>query len=60
LRDARRELVRLADGVTMVFAIDAECPGTTLMTASLDQAALRGVLGRIRDLNLSVLSVARV
>ena len=39
---------------------DSEHAGTTVLTASLDQAALRGVLNRIWDLNLTLLSVSRV
>jgi hypothetical protein len=38
---------------------DPDAVGTTVVTASLDQAGLRGVLNRLWDLNLTLLSVRR-
>ena len=42
----------------MTFEHNHDGDVTTVLTASLDQAALRGVLPRIWDLNLTVLSVS--
>jgi hypothetical protein len=47
------------DGVTIAFGGHSDGRGTTVLTASLDQAALRGVVNRIWDLNLTLLSVSR-
>ena len=45
------------DGMTLAHADD----GTTVLTGpALDQAALHGVLGKVRDLGLPLLMVARL
>ena len=45
------------DGMTLAHADD----GTTVLTGpALDQAALHGVLGKVRDLGLPLLTVARL
>jgi hypothetical protein len=45
------------DGMQITLTPDGE---TTLRGAVADQAALHGLLARIRDLNLTLLSVKRV
>jgi len=48
---------RWAEGLTLVRSSD----GTTTLTVPLaDQAALHGLLNRIRDLNVPIVSVRRV
>lgn len=48
------------EGLNMTLERDGQGePVTTLTTAVVDQAALRGILARIWDLNLAVLSVTR-
>ena len=43
------------------LALTRENDGTTMLTGQLaDQAALHGVLNKIRDLNLPIVSVRRV
>jgi len=43
------------------FDISSQDQGETLLSGNVvDQAALHGVLGKIRDLGLSLISVARV
>ncbi len=49
------------DGMTLTFENrDDESPVTTLTGAVVDQAALHGLLSRISDLNLTLISVAHV
>lgn len=49
------------EGMTVVHGVDeAGDPVTTLCGSLADQAALRGLLSRIWDLNLTLLSVTRV
>ncbi len=45
-------------GITMTFEPEPGDFGTTILTGSLDQAALRGLLCHLWDLNLTVVSVA--
>ena len=45
------------DGMQLNFTPDGE---TTLSGALVDQAALHGLLARIRDLNLTLISVIRI
>ncbi len=46
------------NGATMAFEGEEDGRGITVLTAPLDQAGLRGLLTRIWDLNLTVVSVA--
>jgi hypothetical protein len=47
--------------MTLTFEISADgSPVTTLTGAVADQAALHGLLSRISDLNLTLISVTRV
>lgn len=49
------------EGLTTGLTIVLEAGGTTLLTASLaDQSALHGVLRKVRDLGMPLLSVERV
>ncbi len=48
------------DGLALTVEGDVGAPVTTLTGALADQAALRGVLTRLWNLNLSVISVVRV
>jgi len=49
------------DGMTITFTKDSNLgPLTTLMGAVADQSALRGILTRIWNLNLTLISVARL
>jgi hypothetical protein len=48
---------------SMIVALEksTDCPTTTTLTGALaDQAALRGMLCRIWDLNLTIVSVRRI
>jgi hypothetical protein len=45
------------NGVTMTYGAEPGGQGTTILTGDLDQAALRGLLTRLWDLNVSVISV---
>jgi hypothetical protein len=47
------------DGLTMAFEHDSSGQWTTVLTVGVDQSALRGVLNRMWDLNLTLLSVRR-
>ena len=44
-------------GVTMTFEPEPRGPGLSILTGSLDQSALRGLLCHLWDLNLTVVSV---
>jgi hypothetical protein len=48
------------DGVAMAYEGRPADLGVTILTGSFDQAALRGLLTWLWDLNLSVLSVSRL
>jgi hypothetical protein len=45
------------DNVTMTFQSEADALGVTVLRGVFDQAALRGVLSHLWDLNLTVLAV---
>lgn len=45
------------DRVTMTFEPEAEGLGVTTLTGHFDQAALRGLLSSLWDMNLTVLGV---
>lgn len=45
-------------GLTVI--IESENPPITILTGSIDQATLRGVLNRVWDLNLSLISVVPI
>lgn len=46
----------MVDGMTLITHSD----GTTVLEGPVDQAALHGLLTKLRDLGLPLLSVARV
>ena len=49
------------DGMTLAFENEGDgSPVTTLTGAVVDQAALHGLLSRISDLNLTLISVTHV
>jgi hypothetical protein len=49
------------DGMTLIYeSTEDDSPITTLTGPVVDQAALRGFLTRIWDLNLALISVTRV
>lgn len=49
------------EGMKMTIGYDKECQPITTFTGHLaDQAALHGVLAKIRDMNLPLISVSRV
>ena len=49
------------DGLATIVSPTSDLgPTTTLVLPSVDQAALRGVLGKLWDLNLTLISVQRV
>jgi hypothetical protein len=48
------------NGVTMAFENDARGGGITVLTGHFDQAALRGLLSRLWDLNLTVERIVHV
>jgi len=49
------------EGMAMVFGFDEDGRPITTLTGHLaDQAALHGVLAKIRDMNLPLISVSRV
>ena len=53
--------IRWFEGMTVTFEGEGhDSPTTTLIGAVPDQAALRGILNRIWDLNLTLVSVTRV
>lgn len=41
----------------LTVVVESENPPITILTGSIDQAALRGVLNRVWDLNLRLISV---
>jgi len=45
-------------GLTVV--VESQDPPATILTGSIDQAGLRGILNKIWDLNLSLISVVPV
>ena len=47
------------DRVTMTFEPEPDDIGVTVLTGHFDQAALRGLLSYVWDMNLTVLSVDR-
>jgi hypothetical protein len=47
-------------GLAIVVGEGVENPPITTLTGSVDQAALRGILNRLWDLNLALISVAPV
>jgi hypothetical protein len=55
-------MAKLFDGYKVVCVMNRECsnPQTILTGLAKDQAALHGVLMRIRDLGLPLISVNRV
>ena len=50
---------RWFEGMTMTFGHTDDGTPVTTLTSAVDQAALRGILSRIWDLNLTLLSVTR-
>jgi hypothetical protein len=49
------------DGLSLTFTYSSDqLPATTLTGAMADQAALRGILCQLWDLNLTVVSVRRI
>jgi len=46
-------------GITCAFEAEPEGLGITVLTGSFDQAALRALLARLWDFNLTVLGVVR-
>jgi hypothetical protein len=49
------------EGMTIVYAgAEDDAPITVLTGPAVDQAALRGLLNKIWDLNLTLLSVTRI
>ena len=47
-------------GLTIIVEDESEGSVITTMTGTVDQSALRGILTRIWDLNLTLVSVTRV
>jgi hypothetical protein len=48
------------DGMTLTFENENGSPVTALTGAVADQAALHGLLSKISDLNLTLISVAQI
>ena len=44
-------------GLTVVGAGEGDSPPETILTGAIDQAALRGILNKIWDLNLTLISI---
>jgi len=47
-------------GMAVKFENEGDVPPMTTLTGVVDQSALHGILARIRDLNLKLVSVARI
>ena len=47
-------------GLTVVVGDERENPPVTTLTGLIDQAALRGILNKIWDLNLTLISVVSI
>jgi hypothetical protein len=47
-------------GLTVIVGAESETPPVTTLTGSMDQATLRGILNKIWDLNLTLISVAPI
>jgi hypothetical protein len=48
-------------GFTLAFGLGGECQSITTLTGAVsDQATLRGILTRIWDLNLTLISVSQI
>ena len=45
------------DRLSLMFEPEADGPGVTVLTGDFDQAALRGLLSYLWDMNLTVLGV---
>jgi hypothetical protein len=48
------------NGMTITVESESDDPPVTTLTGALDQSALHGVLAKIRDLNLKLVSFTRV
>ena len=44
----------------LTIAVESESPPVTTLTGSIDQAALRGILNKVWDLNLALISVSPI
>ena len=48
------------NGLTVEIVNESENPPVTIITGAIDQAALRGILNKVWDLNLSLISVVPI